>query len=107
MQQGLTVKPDITEKDLTRLVQSAYKNGHAYISVITPHNQPARLAIRVERTKGFNRVEVDTFSCNWNISKAGQRFFMKLIEDWPEDIRDAHCGKSIMRVYIKHDDKIM
>lgn len=107
MQQGLIVKPNLTEKDLTRLVQSAYKNGCAYISVTTPHNQSARLTARVERTKGFNRVEIDTNSCNWNISEAGQIFFRKLAEDWPEDTKNADCGKSIMRIYIKHDDEIM
>lgn len=92
---------------MTRLVQSAYKNGCAYVSVITLRNQSARLTVRVERAKGFNRVEVDTHSCNWNISEDGQRFFMKLAKDWPEDIKDPHCGKCIMRIYIKHDDERM
>ena len=107
MQQGLIAKPNITEEELTKLIQSAYKNGHAYVSVVTPHNQSSRLTIRVERTKGFNRVEIDTHSCNWNISEVGQKYFEKLTKDFPEDLKDPHCGKSIMRVYIKHDDARM
>ncbi|OGF65510.1 hypothetical protein A2757_02470 [Candidatus Giovannonibacteria bacterium RIFCSPHIGHO2_01_FULL_48_47] len=107
MQQGLIVKPDIEEEDLNRLVQVVYKNGCTYISVVTPHNESTRLTARVERAEGFNRVEIDMRSCNWNISEAGQGVFIKLAEDWPEDIKNAYCGKSIMRVYIKHDDEKM
>lgn len=107
MRQGLIAKPAITEEKLTELVQLAYKNGCAYISVVTPHNQSARLTVRVERAKGFNRVEIDTYSCNWNISKVGQEYFEKLARDFPEDTKDPHCGKCIMRIYIKHDDEKM
>ena len=90
---------------MDELVKSARKNGYAHISVITPHNQSAHLTIRTHRTKGFNYVEIDTHSCNWDISEVGQRAFMKLAKNYPEDIKDPHCGKCIMRVYIKHDDK--
>lgn len=104
---GLIPKPEITEKNLDELVKSAHKKGYIHIPVITPHNQSARLTFRTYRTKGFNRVEIDTHSCNWDISEVGQQAFMRLAKNHPEDIKDPHCGKCIVRIYVKHDDKRM
>ncbi|MEK7149481.1 MAG: hypothetical protein AAB757_00680 [Patescibacteria group bacterium] len=104
---GLIPKPEITEENLDELVKSACKNGYAHISVITLHSQSARLTFRIHRTKGFNRVEIDTHSCNWDISEVGRMAFMNLAKNYPENIKDPYCGKCIMRVYVKHDDKKM
>lgn len=104
---GLVLKPEITEQDLDKLVKSARKNGYAHIPVITPHNQSACLTFRTYRTMGFNRVEIDTHSCNWDISDAGRRVFLELAKNYSEDTEDPHCGKCIMSICIKHDNKRM
>lgn len=107
MKTGFMVKPKLTEREIDDLMKLAYKNGRAEILAITPHNQSARLAVRVQRTKGFDRVEVDTHSSNWNISEAGQKSFMLMAKDWPEDIKDPGCSRCVMKIYVKHDGERM
>ena len=104
---GLTPKPEIGEKDLDKLLKLAHKDGLAYISVITPNHRSAKLTLRTHRAKGYNVVEIDTYSCNWDISDKGQKYFIELTKNYTEDIKEASCGKRIMRVSVKHDGEQM
>lgn len=89
------------------MVESAHKDGCVYIPIVTPRNQSANLTFRTYRTKGFHRVEIDTYSCNWDISEVGRQAFMKIVDENPDGIKDACCGKCIMRIYVRYDDKKM
>jgi hypothetical protein len=102
---GLIPKPEITKKYFNGLMNLAKRNGSARIPVITPRNQRADLVFRTHRVKGVQRIEIDTHSCNWDISENGQASFLRLAKTNRNEVRESACGKCIMRVSVDHGDE--
>lgn len=101
---GLRIHPKIEDKDLDKLISFATKKGPIGITFVTPHNKSTIIMLEVsKRPKGYSRVLINTYSCNWDISSKGQKTFVKYERNLPDpdDRKEIFCGKRIMRIDVK------
>jgi hypothetical protein len=101
---GLIPHPEISDRDLDKIIATAFKKKSVSLTFITPHNNHAVLKLEVTRQRrGYSRVLLDTYTSNWDITPAGQENFVqseKYLPD-PEDRINVSCGKRVMRMDVK------